>query len=73
MNASARSPSAAKKYVPTRKPAELYADRNGYVPFGQLVSYAGSRSDGCTSWSPSDVRTNHEDREGGTDDALHLS
>lgn len=33
----------------------LYADRNGYVPFGQLVSYAGGRSDGCTSWSPSDV------------------
>ena len=33
-----------------------YADREGYVPFGQLVDYAGGRSDGCTSWSPSDAR-----------------
>ncbi|MGH6673011.1 MAG: hypothetical protein ACRECV_13695 [Xanthobacteraceae bacterium] len=33
-----------------------YANRDGYVPFGQLVDYAGGRSDGCTSWSPSDVQ-----------------
>ena len=33
-----------------------YANRDGYVPFGQLVDYTGGRSDGCTSWSPSDVQ-----------------
>jgi hypothetical protein len=32
-----------------------YADAQGYVPFGKLVLYAGGRSDGCTSWSPSDA------------------
>jgi len=32
-----------------------YADRDGYVPFGQLEEYANGRSDGCTSWSPSDA------------------
>jgi hypothetical protein len=32
-----------------------YADRDGYVPVGKLVDYAGGRSDGCTSWSPSDA------------------
>jgi hypothetical protein len=32
-----------------------YADGEGYVPFGKLVVYAGGRSDGCTSWSPSDA------------------
>jgi hypothetical protein len=34
----------------------LYADHKGYVPFGKLVKYAGGRSDGCTSWSPSDAQ-----------------
>ena len=38
-----------------RDPHSPYADRDGYVPFGQLVVYAGGRSDGCTSWSPSDA------------------
>jgi len=32
-----------------------YADREGYVPFGTLEVYSGGRSDGCTSWSPSDA------------------
>jgi hypothetical protein len=32
-----------------------YANQDGYVPFGKLVDYAGGRSDGCTSWSPSDA------------------
>jgi len=32
-----------------------YASTDGYVPFGTLVDYAGGRSDGCTSWSPSDA------------------
>jgi hypothetical protein len=36
-------------------PHSPYADREGYVPFGTLVDYAGGRSDGCTSWSPSDA------------------
>jgi hypothetical protein len=36
-------------------PHSPYADRDGYVPFGQMADYAGGRSDGCTSWSPSDA------------------
>jgi hypothetical protein len=32
-----------------------YANHDGYVPFGNLVVYAGGRSDGCTSWSPTDA------------------
>jgi hypothetical protein len=39
-----------------KDPHSPYADRQGYVPFGKLVDYAGGRSDGCTSWSPSDAR-----------------
>jgi hypothetical protein len=38
-----------------KDPHSPYADREGYVPFGKLVDYAGGRSDGCTSWSPSDA------------------
>ena len=38
-----------------KDPDSPYADREGYVPFGTLVDYAGGRSDGCTSWSPSDA------------------
>jgi hypothetical protein len=38
-----------------KDPHSPYADRQGYVPFGKLVDYAGGRSDGCTSWSPSDA------------------
>jgi hypothetical protein len=48
---------AALKRVCLRKePGSPYADRGGYVPFGTLVDYTGGRSDGCTSWSPSDVQ-----------------
>ena len=38
-----------------KDPHSAYADRDGYVPFGQLEDYAGGRSDGCTSWSASDA------------------
>jgi hypothetical protein len=38
-----------------KDPHSPYADGEGYVPFGKLVAYAGGRSDGCTSWSPSDA------------------
>ncbi len=38
-----------------KDPHSPYADPGGYVPFGTLVDYAGGRSDGCTSWSPSDA------------------
>ena len=39
-----------------KDPSSPYASRDGYVPFGKLVDYAGGRSDGCTSWSPSDAQ-----------------
>jgi hypothetical protein len=32
-----------------------YANKEGYVPFGSLITYAGGRSDGCTSWTASDA------------------
>jgi hypothetical protein len=38
-----------------KDPRSPYADHDGYVPFGTLVDYAGGRSNGCTSWSPSDA------------------
>ncbi len=38
-----------------RDPQSPYANRDGYVPLGKLVEYAGGRSDGCTSWSASDA------------------
>jgi hypothetical protein len=38
-----------------KDPHSPYANRQGYVPFGKLVQYAGGRSDGCTSWTPSDA------------------
>ncbi|ANL37150.1 hypothetical protein PYR71_29120 [Rhizobium sp. MC63] len=38
-----------------KKPESPYADRKGYVPVGKLVTYAGGRSDGCTSWSPEET------------------
>lgn len=38
-----------------KDPQSRYADREGYVPFGKLVNYAGGRSDGCTSWPPADA------------------
>jgi len=39
-----------------REPRSPYAGQGGYVPFGALVDYTGGRSDGCTSWSPSDAQ-----------------
>jgi hypothetical protein len=38
-----------------KKPGSPYANRDGYVPRGKLITYAGGRSDGCTSWSPSET------------------
>ena len=38
-----------------KDPRSPYANRDGYVPFGALENYAGGRSNGCTSWSPSDA------------------
>ncbi len=38
-----------------KDPHSPYADHEGYVPFGTLEEYAGGRSDGCTSWSPTDA------------------
>jgi hypothetical protein len=39
-----------------KNPDSPYANHDGYVPVGKLVDYSGGRSDGCTSWSPSDAR-----------------
>jgi hypothetical protein len=38
-----------------KKPDSPYADKQGYVPFGNLENYADGRSSGCTSWSPADA------------------
>ena len=38
-----------------KNPESSFANHDGYVPFGTLVDYSGGRSDGCTSWSPSEV------------------
>lgn len=38
-----------------KNPQSPYANRDGYVPLGKLVEYAGGRSDGCTSWAASDA------------------
>jgi hypothetical protein len=38
-----------------KKPSSPYADHDGYVPLGTLVDYSAGRSNGCTSWSPSDA------------------
>jgi hypothetical protein len=38
-----------------KDPSNPYANHDGYVPLGTLVDYSGGRSDGCTSWSPSDA------------------
>jgi hypothetical protein len=59
-NARARAigghPAVLLRGVCRRKdPSSPHADPDGYVPFGKLLDYAGGRSDGCTSWSPSDA------------------
>jgi hypothetical protein len=33
-----------------KKPSSKYADKSGYVPYGNLVNYSAGRSSGCTSW-----------------------
>ena len=38
-----------------KNPASPYANQDGYVPFGKLENYTDGRSNGCTSWSPSDA------------------
>jgi hypothetical protein len=38
-----------------KAPGNQYADSEGYVPFGKLIDYSAGRSNGCTSWSPSDA------------------
>lgn len=50
-------PAVTLKGVCLRKdPLSPYANQEGYVRFGNLVNYSGGRSDGCTSWSPSDAQ-----------------
>jgi hypothetical protein len=39
-----------------KDPHSPHANHDGYVPFGTLVDYSAGRSNGCTSWSPSDAR-----------------
>lgn len=39
-----------------KNPKSPNADKDGYVPYGRLVNYTGGRSNGCTTWSPSDSR-----------------
>ncbi len=38
-----------------KSPKSPYANNDGYVPRGTLVSYVGGRSNGCTSWSRADA------------------
>jgi hypothetical protein len=38
-----------------KKPDSPYADKDGYVPYGNLEDYADGRSNGCTSWSRSEA------------------
>ena len=38
-----------------KDPHSSYADKDGYVPFGQLEDYTAGRSNGCTSWSRPDA------------------
>ena len=38
-----------------KDPDSPHANKEGYVPFGTLVNYTAGRSNGCTSWSPSDA------------------
>lgn len=49
-------PAEVLRNVCLRKdPRSPYANQDGYVPFGTLIDYAGGRSNGCTSWAPSDA------------------
>ena len=49
-------PAVLLRSVCRRKDADSpHADDEGYVLFGKLVNYSGGRSNGCTTWSPSDA------------------
>ncbi|WP_339086937.1 hypothetical protein [Hyphomicrobium sp. ghe19] len=48
---------ALKKVCLRKKPHSSYANGAGYVSYGELINYAGGRSDGCTSWSPGDAHS----------------
>lgn len=39
-----------------KNPKSEYADEDGYVPYGKLVNYTSGRSNGCTTWSPSESK-----------------
>jgi hypothetical protein len=39
-----------------KAPGNPYSDDDGYVPFGKLVEYGGGRSNGCTTWYPTDAQ-----------------
>jgi hypothetical protein len=39
-----------------KAPGNPYADDEGYVPFGKLIEYGGGRSNGCTTWYPTDAQ-----------------
>ncbi len=41
------------RYKDSKSP---YANKEGYVPYGKLVNYSAGRSNGCTSWTPSDSK-----------------
>jgi len=50
-------PAMLLKEVCLRKdPHSPYANKDGYVPFGKLTNYDGGRSNGCTTWSPSEAQ-----------------
>jgi len=49
-------PRCWREYVCEKVRIASTQNHDGYVPVGKLVDYAGGRSDGCTSWSPSDAR-----------------
>ena len=38
-----------------KAPGNPYAEE-GYVPFGKLIEYGGGRSNGCTTWYPTDAQ-----------------
>ena len=49
-------PAVVLRSVCRRKnPDSPHADADGYVLHGKLVNYSGGRSNGCTTWSPSDA------------------
>lgn len=45
-----------RKQCRYKNPDSEYADEEGYVPYGSLVNYTSGRSNGCTTWSPSEAK-----------------